>query len=346
MSFYVPNMRTARFCDLMVSTGENHLRNRGFVRVAVPRIVPASGACENVDTLFEITVGGDPRWFHGGHKRAYFAQTGQLYLESLLGQGGLEKTYCIGPSARAEATIDNRHLTEFEMAEIEFHGSFDDLLREIELFIGSLVTAAKNVAEQERDQLGLPLALEHLANHPDEFPKIRYQDAIAELGLAWGSDISSSQEQELIGNHGGGPILITRYPNPMSEKMEILFAHKVPNLAIKFFNMQPDPSNPEYVLSADCIVPFGGECVGSAARVWKYEEFKNRLLSSPMFKRLHEKDAYAEEGFAWYLGMLERFPSVPHAGCGFGLSRIFQYIIGEKDITQVVTFPSNRARLY
>lgn len=346
MSFYTPNFGTIRFVDLMMKAGEEHLRQQGFHRVTVPRIVPASGSCENVDTLFEITVNGDPRWFHGGHKRSYFAQTGQLYLESLLGEGGLPRLYCVGPSARAEATIDHRHLTEFEMIEIEFRGSFDELLAEIERFIGRLAAEVLSVPEEERENYHLSSNLPHLSGHPQEFPKIRYREAIAELGLPWGSDISSSQEQHLIENHGGGPILITHYPNPMSERMQLLFSHHVDGLAIKFFNMVPNPDDPEEVLSADCIVPFGGECVGAAARVWKHEEFRNRLVGSLMFQRLREKDPFVEEGFSWYLGMLERFPSVPHAGCGFGMSRIFQYLLAEPDITKVVVLPSNRARLY
>ncbi len=345
-TLYTPNVGTARLVSELIGAGERHLRDRKFIRITPPRIVPASGACENVDTLFEITVGGDPRWFHGGHKRAYFAQTCQLYLESLLGEGGLERVYCIGPSARAEATIDHRHLTEFEMIEIEFRGTFDELLQEIELFIGSLVGMVKSVPESERTGYGLPADLSHLDRHPESFPRITYAEAIAELNLPWGSDISSSHEKELIANHGRGPILITRYPNPMSERMKILFAHKVNGLAIKFFNMVPDPNDPEYVLSCDCIVPYGGECVGSAARVWKHEEFADRLYASPMFARLQEKDSFAKEGFGWYLSMLQAWPSVPHAGCGFGMSRIFQYLLGEPDITKVVTFPSNRARLY
>ena len=344
MSFFVPNFSTIRFIDRMMQAGEAHLRERGFVRVTVPRIVPASGACENVDTLFEITVDGDQRWFYG-NKRAYFGQTGQLYLESLLGKGGLPKLYCVGPSARAEDEVDARHLTEFEMVEIEFHANFDDLLEEIELFIRSLGQSMLDVSDAERAIYGMSEDLGHLEPLQKAFPRIRYSDAIGELGLAWGSDISSRLEQLLIANHGNGPILITRYPNPMGEKMRLLFSHKVERLAIKFFNMLPDPEDPDYVLSADCIVPYGGECVGSAARVHTHEVFRDRLVNSLMFKRLLEKDANALEGFSWYLGMLERFPSIPHAGCGFGMSRIFQYLLKKNDITESVTFAANRSRL-
>ncbi|MFC1687512.1 amino acid--tRNA ligase-related protein [Patescibacteria group bacterium] len=336
----------------MIQVGEDHLRSKGYLRVTVPRIVPASGACENVDTLFEISVGGNQEWFimnNNGdsvQKRAYFAQTGQLYLESLLGEGGFKKLYCVGPSGRAEETVDTRHLTEFEMIEIEFHGSFDELLSEIEQFIGSLVKAVIRVGDNEKKAFGLSDNLSHLENHPETFPKITYRDAIKELGLTWGDDISSKLEKELIKNHGGGPIFIIRFPDPESDRMKKILAKDPDDKAIKFFNMLPDPDDDEQVLSADCIVPYGGECVGSAARVHEYEEFKSRLFSSLMYKRLQEKDPHAETGFAWYLEMLQKYPSKPHAGCGFGMSRIFQYLLGNSNITQVVTFPSNKERVY
>ena len=346
MSEHTPNFGIVRFGDRMMREGEQHLRDRGFVRVTVPRIVPASGACENVDTLFEIAVAGDFSWFKDGKKRAYFAQTGQLYLESLLGEGGLPKVYCAGPSARAEQKVDTRHLTEFEMVEIEFRGSFTQLLSEIESFITRVVKSVQSIPEADRSAYGVPQDISHLDSFSKIFPKIRYSDAIQELGLEWGNDISSAQEQLLIANHGNGPVLITHFPNPESDRMQSLFKQKKEDLAIKFFNMIPDPEDNEHVLSSDCVVPFGGECVGSAARVYAYEEFKRRLFSSDMFKRLQQKDDKAEEGFSWYLSMLRHFPSFPHVGCGFGMSRIFQYLLAEKDITKVVVLPSNRATIY
>jgi len=346
MNFHEPKFTTIPFVDRMIETGERYLRQRGFMRVTAPRIVPASGACENIDTLFEIGVGGNSRWFNSDQRKAYFAQTGQLYLESLLGKGGLKKVYCVGPSGRAEPDVDSRHLTEFEMIEIESRSSFEQLLHEIELFITGLVESALSIPVGERRLYGLPEDISHLERHLALFPRIEYCDAIAELGLTWGSDISSRLEQQLIKNHGRGPILITHFPNPESERMQRLFERNEDKLAIKFFNMQPDPEDSDYVLSADCIVPYGGECVGAAARVWQFEEFRSRLFNSLMFKNLKEKDPKAEEGFAWYLGMLEQFPSVPHAGCGFGMSRIFQYILAKTNITEVVTFPVNRACFY
>ena len=64
MEFHDPNFKTIKFIDLMVSTGENYLRKKGFQRITVPRIVPASGACENIDTLFEIGVDKEAQVFY------------------------------------------------------------------------------------------------------------------------------------------------------------------------------------------------------------------------------------------------------------------------------------------
>jgi asparaginyl-tRNA synthetase len=104
--------------------------------------------------------------------------------------------------------------------------------------------------------------------------------------------------------------------------------------------MMPDPKNPKYVLSADLILPIGGEAVGAAQRVWRYEELKWRLENSRMFKRLVKKGGGLND-FAWYLERVKE-KSVPHSGCGFGIARILKFIKGEEDIKKVVTFPSNQ----
>jgi len=65
-----------------------------------------------------------------------------------------------------------------------------------------------------------------------------------------------------------------------------------------------------------------------------------------MLSRLKEKDANAKQGFEWYIKMMRKYPPPPHVGCGFGMSRIFQYLLSEPDITKVVVIPSNRGMLH
>ncbi|MBT3690088.1 hypothetical protein HOE31_01035 [bacterium] len=319
----------------IIKAGRNSLEKRGFTEVIVPRIVRATGACENVNTLFEVSVDKDHEWFGS---KAYLAQTGQLYLEALVPE--LKKVYCTGPSFRAEGTVDDRHLTEFMMMEIEFAGGFDQLLEEIEAFITGI---AKQLLEVSKTKdIGLSKeTLERLERCPDVFPKVTYDEAIDLLkekgeSIEWGDDISSAREKLLIEHFDNQPVFITRYPDPMVDHGKEIEVEK-------FFNMLPDPSNPGRVLSSDLILPFGGESVGSAARVHIADEMVARLKNSKMFKRLLKMGGSIDD-FSWYIDQLKK-GSVPHSGCGFGMARIIQWIMGTSDIKEAVTFPSNKANI-
>jgi len=319
----------------VLKAGRSSLENRGFIEMVVPKIVRATGACENVNTLFEVSSSKDFNWF--GHQ-VYLAQTGQLYLEAFVPK--YKKVYCAGPSFRAEASVDNRHLTEFMMMEIEFAGDFNQLLREIEKFVKDIADQVVKVSETQ--DLGLSAEnLERLNSCPEVFTKLTYDEAILklkELGeqIEWGDDISSAREKILVEHFGNQPLFITRYPDPMTDHGKEIEVEK-------FFNMLPDPEHPGRVLSSDLILPFGGESVGSAARVHLAEEMIARLENSKMFKRLREMGGSLDD-FGWYISRLKE-GSMPHAGCGFGMARIIQWIMGTGDIREAVTFPSNKATL-
>jgi len=109
---------TAKLERQVIKSMRNYLEEKGFFEIFPPKIVRASGSCENVDTLFEVGVNGNVHWFHSKMKhRSYLSQTAQLYLEAFVPY--VKKVYTVGPSFRAEPGNDNRHLTEFTMLEIE-----------------------------------------------------------------------------------------------------------------------------------------------------------------------------------------------------------------------------------
>jgi len=320
----------------VIKSMRDWLEEAGFFEIFPPKIVRASGACENIDTLFEVGVNGNNRWFNPKNPcRAYLSQTAQLFLEALTPY--LEKVYAIGPSFRAEAGNDNRHLTEFTMLEIEFAGGFDSLLENIER---TIFAALKDVLElQPRRGKSFKTSgtnLRRLEKIKIPFPRITYDEAIKILDLSFGDDISSRNEQKLVRKFQNQPLFITRFPNP-------LYDHGKEIAVEKFFNMIPDPENPARVLSADLILPFGGEAVGAAQRVHKFEELKWRLENSRMFKRLQAKGGELND-FAWYFERIKE-KSVPHSGCGFGIGRIMKFLTGEENIKRVITFPSNQANL-
>lgn len=320
----------------LIAAARARLRKEGYTEIFVPRMVRATGACENVDTLFEISVDKNYDWF-GQNCRAYLAQTGQLYLESWVPK--LNKTYCVGPSFRAEYDVDARHLTEFTMLEIEFAGDFQMLLSEIEGIFSAMIhrvlrdqNIEKNFGLTATDRSRLKRAL-------PPFPKTTYTEAITILqnkgiDIQWGDDIKTKQEAMLVDHFGKKPLFITHYPNPLVDHGKEIEVEK-------FFNMIPDPHQPHLVQSADLILPIAGEAVGSAARIYDPQTMVERLTASKMFKRLQAKGGGLED-FAWYIHQLQTHGSIPHAGCGIGISRVIKWLRGAEDIREAITFPSNR----
>jgi len=327
---------TAKLERQVIKSMRNYLEKERFMEIFPPKIVRASGACENIDTLFEVGVNGNFRWFHSKTPhRTYLSQTAQLFLEAFVPY--LKKVYSVGPSFRAEEGNDNRHLTEFTMLEIEFAGNFEKLLNYIERAIYKVVKDILSLPAMIKKELSFgKKEIKRLEKIKPIFPKIIYDEAIEVLNLPFGADISRNNEQRLIKKFNWQPLFITHYPNP-------LWNHGKGIEVEKFFNMIPDPENPARVLSADLILPFGGEAVGAAQRVWKFKELKWRLENSRMFKRLKEKGGGIED-FGWYLERVKE-KSVPHAGCGFGISRILKFLKGEEDIKKAVAFPSNQENI-
>lgn len=324
---------TAKLEAKVIQSMRNYLEEDGFFETFPPKIVRASGACENIDTLFEVGVNGNFYWFNPKDPhRAYLSQTAQLYLEALTPY--LKKVYSIGPSFRAEEGSDNRHLTEFTMLEIEFTGDFKQLLRYVEMTIYQTIKDILGLSKEEKQEIGFEEKdTERLKKLRVPFPRITYKRAIEILGLPFGNDISSRDEQRLLKQFREQPLFITHFPNPLYD-----FGKEIE--VEKFFNMVPDPSDTKRVLSADLILPFGGEAVGAAQRVHKLEELKWRLKNSKMFERLKKKGGSLSD-FNWYFQKI-REKSIPHSGCGFGIGRILKFLKGEEDIKKVITFPLNQ----
>jgi len=308
----------------LVRGAEDYFRANDFVHVpSVPHIVSVTGACENIDTLFTLDYFG---------AQGFLTQTGQLYLETLIKD--LKNVCCVIHSFRAEPKVDGRHLTEFPLVEFEF--SYDaeeenglmNLLDHIEGTICTMVKSALKNALPQLKELGADIQMLRSIERP--FQRISYTQAIRELqqqcDIEWGADLTHEHEQFLVRLHGNKPLFITHYPE-----------------RIKFFNMRRNREHPEVVNSADLILPSAGEAVGSAEREHNYDVLMKKLTNSSMYKRLLEKGGSLED-FKWYLDTIKENP-VPHAGCGIGLSRVTQFVLGKADIREATPYPMNRESL-
>lgn len=291
----------------MLKAARSYFEENDFTEAVVPHITRVTGACENIDTLFELDYFGE---------KAYLVQTGQLYLEALIPKLG--SVFCIGPSFRAEPDIDERHLTEFTLVEIEFPGDFEQLLAHIENIVHSMIHAAAGMKELEI----LDVDTDRLRAVKKPFARMTYTQAIKQLqkhgfDVKWGDDLKSPHEKFLA---NGLPLFITHYPE-----------------AIKFFNMRRAPDG--LVNSCDLILPNSGEAVGAAEREHDHSLLVENLEKSPMYARLLEKGKNIKD-FQWYLDIVRDHP-IQHAGCGIGLNRVMQFVLNSDDIRASTAFPMN-----
>ncbi len=277
--------------------------------VDAPILTPA--ACEGTTTLFETEYFGE---------KAYLTQSGQLYNEANIMAFG--RTYCFGPTFRAEKSKTRRHLIEFWMVEPEMaYADLDECMRVEEEFVSYIVQRA---LEERKEELKIlerdTTALERIT---PPFPRISYNDALKVLeeggeALPWGEDFGAPHET----------IIASQYDKPV-------FVHRYP-AQCKAFYMETDPEHPELSLSVDLLAPEGyGEIIGGGQRTARLELLEQRI----------EEHKLPREAFEWYLD-LRRYGAVPHAGFGLGVERTVTWICGLHHIRQTIPYPRTLGRIY
>ena len=282
--------------------------DRGFTLVDTPIFTPA--ACEGTTTLFEVNYFDD---------KAYLTQSGQLYNEATAAAVG--KTYCFGPTFRAEKSKTRRHLTEFWMIEPEVAFAYlDDVFVLAEELVAFVV---KRVLDKRRPELqALERNLATLEKCTLPFPRLSYDDAVKLLQkkgseIQWGGDFGGTDET-LISEEYDRPVLVHRYPSQ-----------------VKAFYMAPDTTRPEVALCVDVLAPEGyGEIIGGGERLADFDVLLKRI----------DEQKLPREAFDWYLD-LRRFGSVPHAGFGMGIERVVAWICGLEHVRETIPFPRMLYRL-
>jgi asparaginyl-tRNA synthetase len=285
--------------------------DRGFTLVDTPIFTPA--ACEGTTTLFEVNYFDD---------RAYLTQSGQLYNEAAAMAVG--KTYCFGPTFRAEKSKTRRHLTEFWMIEPEVaFAHLEDVMVLAEELIASVADRVLERRRPELQTLGRDVSKLEKCTPPNlPFPRMSYDDAVKRLQekgseIQWGGDFGGTDETVLSGNFEK-PVLVHRYPSQ-----------------VKAFYMAPDPARPEVALCVDVLAPEGyGEIIGGGERLADHDLLLRRI----------EEQKLPRQAFEWYLD-LRRYGSVPHAGFGMGIERVVAWICGLEHVRETIPFPRMLHRL-
>jgi asparaginyl-tRNA synthetase len=282
--------------------------DRGFTLVDTPIFTPA--ACEGTTTLFEVNYFED---------KAYLTQSGQLYNEAAAAAVG--KTYCFGPTFRAEKSKTRRHLTEFWMIEPEVaFAHLDDACALAEGLVAFVVERVVARRGSELKTLGRDVSKLEAVKLP--FPRLAYDDAVKILErkgseIQWGGDFGGTDET-ILSEQYDRPVLVTRYPSQ-----------------VKAFYMAPDPERAEVALCVDMLAPEGyGEIIGGGERLADLDLLLQRI----------EQHQLPREAFEWYLD-LRRYGSVPHAGFGMGIERVVAWICGLDHVRETIPFPRMLYRL-
>ncbi|MGO8818468.1 MAG: asparagine--tRNA ligase [Terriglobia bacterium] len=283
--------------------------DRDFTLVDTPIFTPS--ACEGTTTLFQVN------YFE---EKAYLTQSGQLYNEAAAMAVG--KTYCFGPTFRAEKSKTRRHLTEFWMVEPEVaFAHLDDAMTLGEELVAFVVG---RVLEKRRPELQtLERKIESLEKIKLPFPRMSYDEAVKILqgkgsDIQWGGDFGGTDET-LLSEGSERPLMVHRYPSQ-----------------VKAFYMAPDPARPEVALCVDMLAPEGyGEIIGGGERLADLA-----LLE----QRIQQEQGLPRKSFEWYTD-LRRYGTVPHSGFGMGIERVVAWICGLEHVRETIPFPRMLYRL-
>ena len=276
----------------------------GFTLLDAPILTPS--ACEGTSNLFAT------EYFDEG--MAFLSQSGQLYQEPGLAAFG--KTYCFGPTFRAEKSKTRRHLTEFWMVEPEVaFAHLDDVI-----VLGERLTKfiIQRVLEGRQEELAILerelQPLETALGNP--FDRMTYTEAVArlkELGsdIVWGEDFGNDDETILM-NATDRPLWVHRFPK-----------------AFKAFYMEPDPLDPRLALGADLLAPEGyGEVIGGGERASSLQYLLDKI----------DEEGLDRANYEWYLDV-RKYGSIPHAGFGLGLERAVAWICKLPHVRETIPYP-------
>jgi nondiscriminating aspartyl-tRNA synthetase len=279
------------------------LSSQGFIEVNTPKII--GSASEGGANLFGFEYFGD--------RKAYLAQSPQLYKEQLM--VGLDKVFEVGPYFRAENSHTVRHLSEFTSVDIEAAFlDYEDVMDILETVVRKVAidfheryksdlqeARAKEISVAKIDRLTYEQCLEELAKEGEK--------------LEFGEDLSDSALRTLGSLHPGFYFIIDW---PLKLKPFYIHAKEEDLRLSKSFDLQYN-----YLELAS-----GGRRLHNPTKL--LTRLAEQGLNPGMF-RDHLK------AFNW--GM------PPHSGWGLGYDRLMMVLIGEQNVRDVVLYPRDTERL-
>ena len=279
------------------------LTSQGFIEVTTPKII--GSASEGGANLFAFD--------YFGKRKAYLAQSPQLYKEQLM--VGLDRVFEIGPYFRAENSHTVRHLSEFTSIDIEAAFlDYEDVMDILEKVVRKVAT---ELHEKHRADLQAADSKEISVSKID---RLTYGQCLEELAkdgekLQFGDDLSDSALRRLGELHQGF-YFIMDWP-----------------LKLKPFYIHGKEDNPKLSKSFDLQYSYL-ELASGGRRLHDPTTLRSRLLEQGLNPTSFEDHLKV---FEW--GM------PPHSGWGLGYDRLMMVLTASQNVRDVVLYPRDAERL-
>ena len=286
------------------------LYTQDFVEIQSPKLV--AGAAEGGAEVFSLDYFG---------KLATLAQSPQLYKQVMVGV--FERVFEIGPAFRAEPSATTRHVSEVTMLDMEmaFIKDHNEVLNMVQQLIHFVLTRTYEQFAKELESLHAPkLVLK------TEFPRYSMRQIHDLYQKATNTDVS--QEIDLTPDEERW---ICDYAKE-HDGCEAVFATDLPIAKMKFYHMAKDEQT---ALSADLLFR-GIELSTIPQREHRYTNLVEQMQTAGV-----KPD---DPAFRFYLQAFKHgLP--PHGGCGMGIDRLVEKVIGLGNVKEAILFPRDINRL-
>ena len=288
------------------------LYKNDFVEINTPKLV--AGAAEGGAEVFKLDYFG---------QEATLAQSPQLYKQIMVGV--FERVFEIAPAFRAELSATTRHVSEVTMLDIEmgFINSHDDVTNMVQDLVYNVVTRAYEEHGEELKSLGAP----ELILKP-EFPRYTQTQIHEMFTKATGKD--TTKERDLTPEEEKW---ICEYARE-HDGCEAVYATEMPVIEkMKFYHKKA--ANGKNAEAADLLFR-GVELATVPQREHRYEDLVAQMKVAGIDP--------AAPGFVHFVtAMKHGLP--PHGGCGFGVDRLTEKVIGLANVKEAILFPRDINRL-
>ncbi|MCA9343109.1 aspartate--tRNA(Asn) ligase [Candidatus Saccharibacteria bacterium] len=291
----------------------DYLTDQDFVEIQTPKLLGA--APEGGAEVFKLDYFG---------QEATLAQSPQLYKQIMVGV--YERVFEIGQAYRAELSATTRHLTELTMLDIEmgFVENYDEVLDTVANMTFSVL---QSIYKKHANGLKSLNAPELVLSKDGKVPKITVQE-IHEL-YTKATKTDTTNEKDLTPDEEKW---ICEYARKKLGS-DLIYVTEFPLSTHKFYQKKNDDG--KTVLSADLLFR-GVEIATVPMRENNYET---------LLKQMKDQGIDPEDpGFKYYLQAF-KYGLPAHGGCGFGIDRFVQKIIGLNNVKEATLFPRDINRL-